>query len=757
MFEIIADNYLGSREHPIPIGIKGENHARVLVFKCLKELRQKYGVTGSWAIYFQRPLEATSYAVTESWESTEGYACWDINSADTAKWGEGRVEFRFYPNSSDVCKSQVWITKIENTIAEDGPVPPSPYDSIVETVGKYAGEAMAAAADAKNIQETIEDETEGFQAQINAMRAAIGAPKVAYLAEDMTDHNEIYVYVGDETGYTYGNWYYFDGSEFTSGGVYNSTAVATDKTLSVEDQAADGKAVGNRFKDVDKTIAYLRNMISSEIYGVSGIGQSASALTRIKDSVGMVAQVGSESSTGIQNDFDQALPFMDRKCVGFWELVDGKAYFNVKAYYGDPLYTEDGTMGDYVAVEHPLSYYSLEGGVLEISSIPHGPTWHPFQIFESEPGNETPSSLLQYYYAPAYDFGMVNSKALVLPDLDPENGSYYDLTTNVRTYNSDAKTKAILQPMAYSFYIWAKMVVEFAQQDIDGNVMLGVQSLQSANSTTCHFLDSTHLLVDSYNAGRVAGQYIAVTTSTDHTNGSYKATHRVTALQRCTSDGTPSSSGPCHLLTVEDLGKNYFVYDTTTTYYIAARPYRSGCCNALTTPSGYIAANDGYHPFRYRYKENPYGNIFKTTCDLFNERVGTGDSDYSLDFYFLKDASSYTPSSSSKPDASELHAAPFEKLDISTPHVNYVNGYIKSKKYSAKYKNIWIPDVTSDGSASTYYADYAYLVFSSVVRSVRMYGSWSNGRNGGPSSFNGPYAPSSGSAHYGGDLFFKQG
>ena len=61
----------------------------------------------------------------------------------------------------------------------------------------------------------------------------------------MTDHNKIYVYTGSETGYTAGNWYYWNGSAWASGGVYNSVAVQTDTTLTVSGKAADAKATGD--------------------------------------------------------------------------------------------------------------------------------------------------------------------------------------------------------------------------------------------------------------------------------------------------------------------------------------------------------------------------------------------------------------------------------------------------------------------------------------------------------------------------------
>lgn len=61
-----------------------------------------------------------------------------------------------------------------------------------------------------------------------AVRAAYGAPLVAATAAAMTDHTRIYVYTGSEAGYINGNWYYWDGSAWASGGVYNSSAVNVD-------------------------------------------------------------------------------------------------------------------------------------------------------------------------------------------------------------------------------------------------------------------------------------------------------------------------------------------------------------------------------------------------------------------------------------------------------------------------------------------------------------------------------------------------
>lgn len=74
-----------------------------------------------------------------------------------------------------------------------------------------------------------------------------GAPRTASTAAGMTDHSLVYVFTGTTTAtLTNGHWYYWNGSVWTDGGVYNSTALTTDTTLTVAGAAADAKAVGDR-------------------------------------------------------------------------------------------------------------------------------------------------------------------------------------------------------------------------------------------------------------------------------------------------------------------------------------------------------------------------------------------------------------------------------------------------------------------------------------------------------------------------------
>ena len=78
----------------------------------------------------------------------------------------------------------------------------------------------------------------------SAIMGQIGAPYIATTVAGMTDKTRVYVYQGSESGYTSGNWYYWNGSAWTSGGTYNSAAVDTDKTLTQSDKPADSAVVG---------------------------------------------------------------------------------------------------------------------------------------------------------------------------------------------------------------------------------------------------------------------------------------------------------------------------------------------------------------------------------------------------------------------------------------------------------------------------------------------------------------------------------
>lgn len=124
-----------------------------------------------------------------------------------------------------------------------------------------AGDTAKAAVEAQGTASVnaVSAQEQASKADVNAlgdkilaqMKHGYGYPFTAATAAAMTDTAKIYVYTGSETGYTNGNWYYWNGTAWTSGGVYNATALETDKTLTVSGAAADAKIVGDKIEQVD--------------------------------------------------------------------------------------------------------------------------------------------------------------------------------------------------------------------------------------------------------------------------------------------------------------------------------------------------------------------------------------------------------------------------------------------------------------------------------------------------------------------------
>ena len=120
-----------------------------------------------------------------------------------------------------------------------------------------ATSASDSALSATNSASSASDSATQAENLYEALIAQGGHPFQAATIADMTDTTKIYVYVGNESGYTNGNWYYYDGTAWVSGGVYNAIAFDTDKTLTANGAAADAKVTGQIRTNVGITVPTL--------------------------------------------------------------------------------------------------------------------------------------------------------------------------------------------------------------------------------------------------------------------------------------------------------------------------------------------------------------------------------------------------------------------------------------------------------------------------------------------------------------------
>lgn len=134
----------------IKLGRRGENQARKVVFDVLGKWREGYG-DGVASLIVQRNGDAQPYPVTVTEDN--GALVWLVSSVDTAVAGEGAAELR-YTVGDTIVKSQIYKTRVRETLEDSGETPPPGYQSWVDEVLQAAADAETAVSKMPYVDET---------------------------------------------------------------------------------------------------------------------------------------------------------------------------------------------------------------------------------------------------------------------------------------------------------------------------------------------------------------------------------------------------------------------------------------------------------------------------------------------------------------------------------------------------------------------------------------------------------------------------
>ena len=495
------------------------------------------------------------------------------------------------------------------------------------------------------------------------------------------------------------------------------------------------------------------NEVEHKRFGVSGVGQSSPTLTRLYDAVGMTATPSTDVTEG-SSDFDNFAPFNRRKCVGNWTAGTNKAVFNVQAYEGDADYAEDGSMGDYVAVEVEPFYYYDQDGILAVSTY-KWPGYKIHPVCVDYDGNIRAKTYLPVY-ALAQD---ANGKAVSLPGFYNQRGGYNDLRNYAKTYaNTEVASYAMIEPSAVWHYEWLLMTIEFATTNMQ-TIMYGAASMRYADDKIVAVPGANMIVVGSIGSNFVVGQTIYMGASYTSSVNVRTEYNRITAIDKCNADGTLNPSGSYYRFTYDGTNRSSSI--VVNTWAVSTRPWCTGATagyapgvNAVKGHTGSpVSLSSGKYPMCYRWRENVYGNQNMTTLDLADLRVADGDS-FHLDWYFLADPRKYVPYGNYGKADIQNTAKGWVKLGVNTPVANYVSNYVKELIADATYP--WVKIPVTGATSTTYFCDYASLVTSSEVRCVRRGGYVTNGGYAGPVYFHAYDNVSSAHWAYGATLYFLQ-
>lgn len=418
-------------------------------------------------------------------------------------------------------------------------------------------------------------------------------------------------------------------------------------------------------------------------YGVKFTG-SASAGERLYDAAGKVAGVGTDTETAV-NDFDNIEPWASmRRCNT--TVVNGE---RVPTYFeGEQGF--DNVNND-VFVYVPLFYYYRSDDDSEhvISSEPLAGYRAPQKFRRSD------GTLKDHTFLAAYSAGVdADGVPVSRPGYWANNISlnrWMTLLNTIHTAN-DLAPDIWIEGTADDEIIRVLLDIEFATRDHQ-TVMKGATSMRYASDIVAAGGTNQCTVAPDCAAGLVVGQAIAIGTSDKGAQISDNVT--VTAINTETGVITLASTDGSDVIVSEG-------------NFISSRPWKSGACDGVLTPSGSPGSNaTGNTPCKYRGIENPWGNQHRWRMDYLQNNYQP---------YVLTAPTMYTGAITEE----------YEEIAYAVPQAS---GYEKSMGYDPNHAWCRIGQEIG-GSSTTYFADFYNAGMG--LRALLIGGHISSGTQAGP-------------------------
>ncbi len=447
--------------------------------------------------------------------------------------------------------------------------------------------------------------------------------------------------------------------------------------------------------DIGNVKIYYPKKITATDDGVYGVRWSLTELNekceRLGASAGLTASAV-EGELPVANDFDYIYPWSEIKLCN----IDSEEKIT---YQEQKEFAYDGSNGN-VFVEIPKwyvkRYQDATHEYLYISKTQK-------EGFEVEPAFLEGNQVLDKIYIAAYDGFVTEENKLV-----SWSGKYPTTNLPLCTYRDYARKNGSMRygvlDIRCIFALQHLYIVEFANKNSSKTIGMGLQKMQYPfiKSAAISEKHSNRIILPK-NACFKVGQSCSVSEK-----GNYYMNHRtITAIERFDDKN----------IAIYFSGEPYDVNASTT--YIYNTPMASGMCDTMTSPSGYALgalSGNGYTSVRYRFVENPWGNIWNCI-----------DGAIVKDFvpYVCYDMTKYVSAGSE--DYLPLNYTLPEQMENENRE-DYVNQIIKNLGYDERYPSIAFPvEISNGANKDNSFADSWYCVESSKPREIRWKGAWDLG------------------------------